>query len=56
MQERDALDVLSHPENKPGLHAQLRLLIQRIHEEREALQRSLEDLAGAGQLRSGSVN
>ena len=56
LQERDALEVLSFPESKPGTHAQLRALVQRIRAERRGLQKAVEDLVAAGHLRSVSIH
>ncbi len=56
LQEKDALDLLSRPESKPGMHAQLGALVQRIHDERRGLQRSITDLMASGQLASRSIH
>jgi len=55
-QEKDALDLLSRPESKPGTHAQLRALIQRICEERQGLEKSVSELLGLDKPTSSAVN
>ena len=56
LQEKDALEILSRPETKPGTHAQLRALVQRIRDERTGLQKSAQELLLRGLLRSKTVN
>lgn len=56
LQEKDALDILSRPESKPGTHAQLRALVQRIRDERVGLQKSVEGLLQSGELNSGLIH
>ena len=43
-QEQDALTLLSRPEAKPGIHGQLRALLQRIADERAGIEKSLQEL------------
>jgi hypothetical protein len=56
LQEKDALEILSRPEAKPGTHTQLRALLRRIREERQGLERSAAELLGSSELISGRVN
>jgi len=45
LQEEDARAGLARPEAKPGLHSQLRALLQRIEEERTGILRSLDQVS-----------
>ncbi len=46
LQEEDAKKLLSHPEPKPGVHGQIRALLQRIADERAGLEASISEKFG----------
>lgn len=49
LQEEDARAVLARPETKPGMHSQLRALLQRIAEERAGILSSLDQISNSVQ-------